>query len=589
MSTMSAYQIHLGESGGKPSLPFSISISATNKNWNDFSHNLRALINIRSTQGDLKFSSAAFVLPLVNGKPEKYLDAWIQNVLKNGIPANENGGSAPPFVTLLASESSYNKLAKTFPDPVERNAILMALNDIVAAESLQTFPATPITNSKSFRLGVLRDAAAYRAFHRGQRYLFVQVRELIQDARRGMFVSYSIGSRKSQEDEPNAKILRRFTLPLEFFDNDLLEDRIHCAIGVNGSGKSLMLREVIFEAAKKVDTSGTQVFISNFDSAAEDVQSDLPSFNRVIVFSSDVEDRFPRKTRSDSPFEYYYFNLLERRQDRDNISLVKTFVGLIREDEPLQGQGRLEIAKKALKRYVDLDQVYIPLNANSDQISNYVKKDPDGNCWINTQGLSHAGEQRRLELTMEVDIHRDLEIHDGQHWDIPLSSGQRVYLRFILQLLGTIDTASLVIIDEPENHLHPNLVCEMMTLLYEVLRLTKSIALVATHSAYVVREVPTHCVHVFGEHDPIDAVSEVYLKTLGASISQLSLAVFGDATVTKYHELIAKQLASSGLTVDEMINRYAAILNTELLSQVRYQISRNIASESNRPNPSEGK
>jgi len=575
----SAYEIHFHKTGSASVQDGTISVVPINTNWNDFSYNFRAVIDIRSADGNRTFSSAAFVLPLINGKPHKSLVTWINGLgLAGRLPAAESD-FPPPFLTLLASESSYSKLASTFPDSTERNAILFALNDIVAARCLQRFPdgAAAITNSKPFSLGVLRDASAYRAFHRGQRYIFAPARELIADARSKIAVAYTVQQHLEVENlTSEIEQSRNYLLQIEFIESDLIEDRIHCAIGVNGSGKSRMLREVLFEAAKKVDTSGTQVFIENFDSTAAGVVSTMPSFNRVLVFSSDVEDRFPRKTRSDSPFEYYYFNLLDRRQARGDSSLVKSFVGLIREDELLQGEERLAIARKALRGYVDLDQVYIPLNPGSDAISSYVRKHPSGDCWINARGMSHAGEQRRLELTSQVDIERDVAIHTDERWDIPLSSGQRVYLRFILQLLASIDTGSLIVMDEPENHLHPNLVCDMMTLLYQVLRLTKSVALIATHSAYVVREVPTHCVHIFNSNpadSSIDAVGGVYLRTLGASISQLSSAVFGDATITKYHELLVGQLARSGLSVDDLIDRYASLLNTEMLSQIRHRIA----------------
>jgi energy-coupling factor transporter ATP-binding protein EcfA2 len=83
--------------------------------------------------------------------------------------------------------------------------------------------------------------------------------------------------------------------------------------------------------------------------------------------------------------------------------------------------------------------------------------------------------------------------------------------------------------DEPETHLHPNLITEFMQLLHELLEITGSFAVLATHSAYVVREVPRSQVIILREAEPRQVVAITpRLKTLGADVGEISLFVFGD-------------------------------------------------------------
>ncbi len=64
----------------------------------------------------------------------------------------------------------------------------------------------------------------------------------------------------------------------------------------------------------------------------------------------------------------------------------------------------------------------------------------------------------------------------------PLSSGQELFFRFALNLSTFIEAGTLVLLDEPENHLHPTFITRLMALLRHVLRSTGSFAVIATHS-----------------------------------------------------------------------------------------------------------
>ena len=78
-----------------------------------------------------------------------------------------------------------------------------------------------------------------------------------------------------------------------------------------------------------------------------------------------------------------------------------------------------------------------------------------------------------------------------------VSSGQLHLLSLITYIYANIHFATLLIIDEPEVHLHPHTVVEFMRILASILMRFKSYAIIATHSPLIVREVISSNVQVF--------------------------------------------------------------------------------------------
>ncbi|WP_369887280.1 AAA family ATPase [Klebsiella pneumoniae] len=64
-------------------------------------------------------------------------------------------------------------------------------------------------------------------------------------------------------------------------------------------------------------------------------------------------------------------------------------------------------------------------------------------------------------------------------------------------MLSSIQNNSIILIDEIENFLHPNLIISLISSLSDLLISTNSICLIATHSLYVAREIPRSGVHIF--------------------------------------------------------------------------------------------
>ena len=150
---------------------------------------------------------------------------------------------------------------------------------------------------------------------------------------------------------------------------------------------------------------------------------------------------------------------------------------------------------------------------------------------------------------------------------VPLSSGQISFIRLAAQLSLFIENGSLVLLDEPETHLHPDLLTDTVAVLDKVLELSGSIAIAATHSAYLVREVPSSQVHIIKttKTNRVEVV-QPRLKTFGADVGTISQFVFGDAIVNRLVDSLENALdAEDPASTREWLESIKAELSTEAM------------------------
>jgi len=108
-----------------------------------------------------------------------------------------------------------------------------------------------------------------------------------------------------------------------------------------------------------------------------------------------------------------------------------------------------------------------------------------------------------------------------------LSSGHKIVLLTITKLVQLVTERSLVLIDEPEAHLHPPLLSALVRALSDLLTERNGVTIIATHSPVVLQEVPREAVWAirrFGLHRTADRPD---LETFGENIGVLTREIFG--------------------------------------------------------------
>ena len=510
------------------------------RRWNDFTYNFRGAARFEA-QGRLPLKLQIFVLPFTGSEISKTFASWFDNMSSD----QRESSLGLDFVTLLGSPESYVELRKWSVDESEYLSIIEALRDITWQAKAQGLRVAQAVWSQEFVLGVLRSGAAYRAFRAGFDAPLTAAPTL-GDARTS-FMFYPAMDGQQVE------------LPIFFKDNAFYEDRVHCLVGKNGVGKSRLLAALI----KKV---ASDYALPNEASGAHPL---TPPFNRVLVYTTEAEPQFPKEF-SIERFDYRHFSITERagaEVETEGAYVGRMLVDLLREREDSAGPTRYGAFKASVEGLIPWELLCIPVFDRVDDSLTF--SDETGAVWAFYSPLEYIGEQRRLMVVGLVDPDREIGFfQEGR--PIRISSGQRTFLRFALHFTSFVSDGALVVIDEPETHLHPNLVSQFMLLLNRMLSRYKSIALIATHSIYVVREVPTYCNHLLSRSQEGSLeIGTVYLPTLGASPTSLSMAIFGDDTAARVSSQIARKIASDGRSILELIPELETVVSSEMLMEIR--------------------
>lgn len=556
------------ESASNPSTEKTINIFPVNIGWNDFGYNFHAQARFLAN-GVVREANIRLV-PFPSDQPESNISSWVKKLISihkkesPGLPPNIK---FPPFVCVLSSVDEYKRMAEALtPDAYDEVLLsLRELNALLINEKISNDTYRSIVDTPQFANGVLRKNGAYKAFKYGY-FKGNRVRPPI-DAR----IPFSFTTKPREAST--------YTVNFTYRDHDLIPDRVQCLIGVNGVGKTRYLKNLILAVQEKVNSVSesripSQLFEQNGDLASPDENecsdnwSNLPSFSRVCVYSTDPHNILPRRTNLRGSFDYLYFDMgLEEKA-----GLSHQLADLIRSEDRLGSEERFVLFKKIMQKAVPDAQLLIPVH---DKLQDNAKIVDDlGNIWIPLAAV-RGNELRVLDILNNINENRDLAFRTEARLVVPLSSGQKMFFRFATHFLSVADQGTLVLIDEPETHLHPNLITEFMNLLYEVLVATSSVAVVATHSVYVVRETPSHCVHVFRrKQDSTIAVDQFYIKTLGASVSELSETIFGDSLVESFNDKIVNQIVERKISIEEIIKRYSDILSMDMLIKIKHHLKR---------------
>ena len=266
----------------KESSPGSIQIVPTNTNWNDFTHNFNALITVTPHDERPPLNLHAYVVP--TSERFRRLQDWIEKDGSAVGSTSASGVSVFPtgrlvFATLLASEQGYSELTKWVKGSAELESLLLRVNDIVWLGQGPVYGPMieQLLRGRAFALGVLRSPSVYRAMRRGLRSLLGLVVVALPETRKDfVFRSCLHGFEGSMHQ-----------LTVEFRDSDLLEDRIHCLIGVNGVGKTRLLRELVLTLGDRANLGKYEPkTFHEFSEAASKNEYDGEAYTRVLVFST---------------------------------------------------------------------------------------------------------------------------------------------------------------------------------------------------------------------------------------------------------------------------------------------------------------
>lgn len=253
-----------------------------------------------------------------------------------------------------------------------------------------------------------------------------------------------------------------------------------------------------------------------------------------------------------SPFDVY-----PRQDDLGEDEKFKskyTYIGL---DDPEKDEKRIESLEKQFRAAFEICSIYKEKSMLWTSIISLLNSDPVFQC----NGISD------LFSSGEGDIENACTVFKR------LSSGHKVVLLILTCLIAVTVERTLIILDEPENHLHPPLLSAFIHALSELLIQKNGLAIIATHSPVVLQEVPRTCVQRLSRYNTMLYVGNPSIETYGESIHVLTNEIFGlEVTHSGFHKVLL-DLVNSGLEYQEILEKFKFEIGSEARSILRVLIA----------------
>lgn len=528
--------------------------------WNDYGHGLFAYLTVIREDGEQLNHRISIMF---EGHKRTY--HFLTGRLTPGGAPVPSAAIEVPFVSLQREAEHYETIVAFvgFDAAIEG---LRGLRDVVLARIERNDEAAlQLFDTEAFHIGMTRNASQYIALRRGGRHLRRTPAPDVADAAQSFDLTADLPSSR----EPSR-------VSLDFEADAIFQDRCCVLIGRNGVGKTQFLNSLISALADQA-----------LEGAPPGRLGPRPSLRKLMVFSSVPSDPYPRSVAPWTGLDYEYHPLVADERPLGPAFLTAVVDCLRDEVAQYWGEGqarsyRLDILKKGISRLGFWEELYIPIKPNA--VGSYSRTlEMEGGAYLPIS--AEFTEYRRGVLFHAVDWNRAAVVAGLEVGAVrQLSSGEIAMAGFVAQAAASIERGSMLLFDEPETHLHPNFVSEFMDLLQDLLTQTRSVALIATHSAYVVREVPRQRVNVLRVRDlddeyklpsittkPIVDVVGPQMQTFGASIDDISRFVFGDGTIShRYQRVLQKWAETEGarIGIEEILKRYGNRFNAETLSFV---------------------
>ena len=277
---------------------------------------------------------------------------------------------------------------------------------------------------------------------------------------------------------------------------------VHVIIGRNGVGKTHLINNILNSLLSSEKTTKYGIFNTTKSTLFANV---------VSVSFSAFDESEPQKEQKDKSkgLQYSYIGLKRIKKKDEKDSLPKSPFMLTNEFIKSLKNCKLGTKKERWLNAIHLlesDPMF--LEANISDLINHEE-----------QGF----EQEARNLFKK------------------LSSGHKIVLLTITRLVETVKEKTLVLLDEPESHLHPPLLSAFTRTLSELLIIRNGVAIIATHSPIILQEVPKSCVWILNRSGVSAKAERPQRETFGENVGNLTHEVFGlEVTKSGFYNLIDK-------------------------------------------------
>lgn len=320
--------------------------------------------------------------------------------------------------------------------------------------------------------------------------------------------------------------------------NRSLPSNVHALIGANGTGKTTALSNIrwAFERSVEYPLRSSPLTVSNPEQIAG-----------LLSISFSAFDTFPPSLRNSSDqLEFRITNIRlpwisqpEATGSRPGL----TPAGAARASEMEMGQHVREETLGCLAERPERLLPFLRLLADADRV---------------------------------LDSHRIYEAHALEDLDFAgLSSGHKIAILMVASLVRYCEEKTLVLLDEPESHLHPPLLGALTRGLSDLMTEINGLAIVATHSPVVLQEVPRRCAWIIWSAGTGPRIERPSIETFGANLGVLTREVFDlEMNRSGYHAFL-RDVAARSTSYEDAIRRLDGEIGDEAKLLLRSMIRRN--------------
>ena len=323
------------------------------------------------------------------------------------------------------------------------------------------------------------------------------------------------------------------SLDFQVQPNSLPPTNIHTIIGRNGVGKTRLLKtltSLLCEGESDKSKIGQLTFRSPEDLEADD---DGSFANLIVVaFSAFDEIEFPATTKgTKTGIQLSYIGLRRPARTMKSVSTVT---------QGVQSGPNVARPKTQLKALSELTTEF------AESLLACLRSSRRS-LWLKMMEILESdplfGSMLLLQLADAAD--GDVEPNARKIFD-RASSGHKIVLLTVTKLVELVEERTLILIDEPEAHLHPPLQASFIRALSSLLTNRNGVALLATHSPVMLQEVPRSCVWLLFREGLETSAERPTIETFAENVGVLTREVFRvEVTQSGYHKLLQYEIDSA--------------------------------------------
>lgn len=321
---------------------------------------------------------------------------------------------------------------------------------------------------------------------------------------------------------PKRKGVPNFELDFSINPDSSIPTNVHVLIGRNGVGKtrllSLMAKSLVAKGASAKTSGKFRINESGVEGAH------FANLVAVSFSAFDEAELLPERTPGNRSLGYSFIGLRGTSASKSPDELAHEFVKSL---EECRSGARLRMWKAVIAT-LQTDPVF-----RAEQFSSMILK-------------YRPGKSDQVLKTFKG-----------------LSSGHKIVLLTLTRLVEKVEEKTLVLIDEPEAHLHPPLLSAMTRAVSELMVKRNAVAIVATHSPVILQEVPKSCVWILNRVLTFSKAERPTMETFAESVGTLSREVFQlELVQSGYHQLLG-ELRQNQPTYDDALLSLGGQLGAE--------------------------